>query len=337
MSQPENTRPLVSIIIPAYNAETYIRKTVESCLQQTYPEVEIIVVDDGSKDYTAHLIERLGKERIRLIRKENGGPSSARNLGLDEAHGDYILFVDADDWLEANACEVLVKEAEEQQADIVIFDYWEEHGRNSRRFHLYPEAFIMTPDHNSEALYDMRTIPVWGKLYRSERIRNIRFNESVHISEDVLFNFEAYPLSRKAVYLPVPLLHYRILGHSAVHGYKPQMEEQLSIPFSRALDFLKKNRIPAAAVYSFLGIGYLLTVQTQIDARPRTSLKEKGRLLCQLNQNPAFQLLFKKQHELNLPLSRRLFIEAGRRGLYPLIALMIAVKRQNEEKYAGRK
>ena len=114
---------LISIIVPIYNVELYLRRCVYSLITQTYKKIEIILVDDGSPDRCGEICDEYAKadSRVRVIHKTNGGLSSARNAALDIATGDYIMFVDSDDWIESNCCEELVKKIMEYNADIVAF------------------------------------------------------------------------------------------------------------------------------------------------------------------------------------------------------------------------
>ncbi len=117
--------PLISIIVPIYQVELYLEKCIDSIINQTYKNLEIILIDDGSPDRCGAICdEYAGKDsRIRVIHQKNGGLSAARNAGLDIAKGDYIQFVDSDDWIEPEACETVLTIAEEQHADIVCFGF----------------------------------------------------------------------------------------------------------------------------------------------------------------------------------------------------------------------
>ena len=116
---------LVSVIIPAYNIEDYIGRCLDSIISQTYKNLEIIVVDDGSRDYTGEILDNYAKKdrRIKVIHKENGGVSSARNKGIEAAEGDYIGFIDGDDLIEPEMYKTLVDLLEEENADIAHCGY----------------------------------------------------------------------------------------------------------------------------------------------------------------------------------------------------------------------
>ena len=183
--------PLVSIIIPAYNAEKTIERALASCRRQTCGDLEILAVNDGSRDRTEELIRACAAEdgRIRLISTENRGVSHARNTGLDQASGEYILFLDADDELPDDGVRVLLDQLLENKADIA-----------SGAFRLSRDAEYSAGDGVSgiwqgnealeNALHDHpRTYAVWAKLYTAEIIGDTRFNEALKVNEDSLFLF----------------------------------------------------------------------------------------------------------------------------------------------------
>ena len=118
--------PKVSIIVPVYKAEAYLHRCVDSILAQTFTDFELLLIDDGSPDRSGEICDEYAQKdsRIRVIHKENGGVSSARQRGLDEAVGEYTIHVDSDDWVEPNMLEELYKKAKQDDADIVICDYF---------------------------------------------------------------------------------------------------------------------------------------------------------------------------------------------------------------------
>ena len=190
--------PKVSIIIPVYNAEKYIGRCIESIINQEYTDFELLLINDGSKDSSKEIIDSYAEKdsRIRCIHKENGGVSSTRNRGLEEAKGEYIQFLDADDWISSEATKLLVRTAEEKQADLVIADFYRVVGD-----HLSQKGDIDTDevmnvqefgDHLMENPADFYYGVVWNKLYRTDIIRknNIIMDPAVNFCEDFIFNLE---------------------------------------------------------------------------------------------------------------------------------------------------
>lgn len=173
---------LVSIIIPVFNRETIVCKTIESVLAQTYRNLEIIIVDDGSTDNSYKECSAYAEKdnRIVLLKKKNGGVSSARNAGLEVLHGEYVFFLDSDDFIYDDAIEKLVRYAGEFSADII-------QGNKENRSGNY--IGVKKISYLEYLRTDIYVPAVWGKLYKSEILRGVRFDETLIISEDVDFLF----------------------------------------------------------------------------------------------------------------------------------------------------
>ncbi|MDD6484961.1 MAG: exopolysaccharide biosynthesis polyprenyl glycosylphosphotransferase [Clostridiales bacterium] len=204
----------VSIIIPAYNCEMYIDKCLESVFAQHYPNIEVIVVNDGSTDGTGEHLEKY-KDRIRLINAEHGGSSRARNIGLENARGDFILFLDADDYYEKNTIRDLVEFQEETDADIIHFGYKL----------ISPTGRITFPDDNfrcdvkiEKADFAKEIYPYFIKgitlnsacfaLYKRSCIENLRFATDMKTAEDAVFNLNAYTNAQSVASLGLPYYCY---------------------------------------------------------------------------------------------------------------------------------
>lgn len=187
----EAPQGLVSVIIPAYNAADVLERCVRSVLAQTYARFEVLLVDDGSRDGTPELADALAREdgRVRVVHKENGGVSSARNAGLDEARGEWLTFVDADDYLGPRFLDSLLSGA---PCDLIVGGY------HTVGAHEIPEASYEAVEARSpevvrpllEAhLTEMTFLCPWGKLLRTRLVREagLRFDTGMHIGEDVVF------------------------------------------------------------------------------------------------------------------------------------------------------
>ncbi len=214
---------MVSVIVPAYNSERYIKDCIDSILSSTHQNIEIIVVNDGSTDNTGDVIENYysDESRVILINKANGGVCSARNAGLDLARGEYIMFVDSDDMIYSNTIEILLKYMGADSADIVIGDCIK-----SSCFSDGIESIDETTDINSDiwnddvalqkALEDHpATYSVWAKLYKRKNIEGIRFVEGKRIHEDSFFVFETLLKKPKTVVLDTAVYKYRVNPGSA--------------------------------------------------------------------------------------------------------------------------
>ena len=209
---------MVSVIIPVYNVENYVEKTLKSVINQTYKDLEIIVIDDGSTDRSPEIVDRIAQtdERIRVVHAKNGGVSAARNKGLDIAKGRYIGFVDSDDYIEPDMYEKMVDAAEKNNCDIVQCAFYsgdidksskecEEGGTYGRR-----QALI-----NS-----LKTAggTIWNKLFSSDVLSGVRFREGLKMGEDRLFSIDSFLKCEKLVVIEDVLYHYVLREDSVVHS-----------------------------------------------------------------------------------------------------------------------
>ena len=187
---------LITIIMPAYNCENTILETINSVLRQTYQEFELIIVNDGSTDKTREICEAIKDKRIRLINKQNEGPSSARNTGLCEAKGKYIMFIDSDDLYCDNTLETMMKLMNKKNYDIITGNYVSFNEKNiKQKKDVKPISFENKEDNfkyidylQKKGLFNTN----WNKMYIRKIIteNKIRFDETKTIGEDAKFNFE---------------------------------------------------------------------------------------------------------------------------------------------------
>lgn len=213
--------PLISVIIPIYNVEPYLHRCVDSVLAQTYRNIEIILVDDGSPDNCPAICDEYAEKdsRVKVIHKENGGVSSARNAGLDIAKGDYIGFVDSDDWIEPDMYEVLYSAIQNTGADIasIVVNTGDTQPIKKGNVKLFT---------SSEALKEVckpqigLPVSVWSKLSKAELFENIRFSNEITIGEDKLINGKLYLKSCSIAYQPYACYHYFYREGSAMSGYR---------------------------------------------------------------------------------------------------------------------
>ncbi len=242
-------KPLISLIIPCYKIEKYIDKCLETVTNQTYDNLDIMLIDDGSPDSTPELCDKWAEKdsRIRVFHKENEGVSVARNLGLAQAMGDYICCVDGDDWIDTDMLENAVKAALESKADVVMWSYVRETGERSMPKNIYPSDMTFEGK-DVQRLLQRRMIgvageelahpenadslsPIWAKLYRTDLIRNngISFIDIRNISthEDGLFNFDVFAVAKKVIYINKYWYHYRkVTETSLTRAYRPSLFEK---------------------------------------------------------------------------------------------------------------
>ena len=183
---------MISVIVPVYNVEPYVRKCLDSVINQTYRDLEILVIDDGSTDGSGKICdEYAGKdERIKVFHTENRGLSAARNLGLDNAEGGYIGFVDSDDWIEPDMYEVLLKRAEETEADIVECGVFKEYPGKTVEHHR-PDRVMQRAEAVPALLNRELSNGVWNKLWDKDCYSSIRFPEGM-IYEDVATTYRVF-------------------------------------------------------------------------------------------------------------------------------------------------
>ena len=218
--------PKVSFIVPVYNTQEFLPRCLDSLLGQTCHDIEIIVVNDGSPDGSAAIIDEyaLKDSRVRAVEKPNGGLSSARNAGTDVARGNIVDFVDSDDYVEPNLAEFLVDTFANEHPEIVVFGAECEPAElASKRIKqlLSPEARVFE-SFDSALLFSANAQPyVWRAAYSRELIEReaLRFAENVRFAEDVVFQFESYPLSVKTVLAPDKLYHYVMQEKSLTHVF----------------------------------------------------------------------------------------------------------------------
>lgn len=216
----------VSVVVPVYNGEKTVKAAVDSLLCQSYAALEIVVVNDGSTDDTDSILRQYG-DRIRYIRKPNGGVSSARNRGIEEATGEYLMFADADDVCHADMVERAVACMRRAEADYLIagFTKVEPERREDSVYgeRLFPGKQAIR-DGLSWILSNGLNCP-YSKLYKTRLIRdnNIRFDESIPLGEDFNFNLEYLLIAERLVYMNASLYDYMIFNSVATTAYREDL------------------------------------------------------------------------------------------------------------------
>lgn len=243
-----NNNLKTSIIIPVYNGAKYLERCLQSITIQTLEGIEIIIVNDGSTDETEAICKSfaLFDERVVIINQNNKGLSSARNTGLDIAKGDYIGFVDADDWIDLNFFEKLYDTAIKYDADIAVADFIREyHFKKKYRLNLKKEkVYFNTPDKYKICRMNKEGC-VWNKIYRRELINdnNLRFEEGV-LYEDREFTAKVLHYSNQLVAVPDTYYHYFVNNNSITRKHKSRLQKQNYIKAKqKVLKFVKENNI----------------------------------------------------------------------------------------------
>lgn len=226
----------VSVIVPVYNGETYIGRCIDSIINQTYRDLEIIIVDDGSHDDTYEICKGYEQQddRITVYRRENEGVSAARNYGLQKATGTYVQFVDADDYLKKSTTKLLCRKMEKENAGMVVCSYMRLIGRFA-----IPSDFLELPGNYTAKEYLIHTLKdpghhyygvVWNKLYRNDVIKKqkIQFRRDVTLGEDFIFNLEYMQCVKKISVILGNLYYY-----NNVNGNSLSRQNQKDIDICR--------------------------------------------------------------------------------------------------------
>lgn len=246
----------ISVIVPVYNVESYIGKCIDSIINQTYKNLEIILVDDGSTDNSPEICDKyaVGDERIIVIHKENDGVSSARNEGIRIATGDFIGFVDGDDFIESDMYETLVSMITSDDIDIATSGYCMEYPDGKVVFMKNEDEVPACPMDTKDFLryvfirdkYRNVAGYIVTKIIRTSVIRenNILFDEKLLIGEDVLFMAEVFIKSQKVVYTEEHLYRYFQSYTSAYHNYKIRIDSIGSlVAYEKVAELFSENDI----------------------------------------------------------------------------------------------
>ncbi|NLM68317.1 MAG: glycosyltransferase [Enterococcus sp.] len=229
----------ISIIVPVYNSEKYIETCHESLLNQTYPMFEVIYVDDGSTDRSKERLTKLIADQAHLqksfkvVSQENQGVSAARNKGIEIAQGEYILFIDSDDYVSPYFCEKMLSIIEESQADVAMCNYHLVKTNGIYENHLPNISNDATMNQFEEITAARLSILaangfrgfVWNKIYKASILKKNRFSTELHYLEDLIFNLQILNQVQKVVYTTESLYYYRLHEESAVQTFN---EKQLT-------------------------------------------------------------------------------------------------------------
>lgn len=251
----------VSVIIPIFNVEKYLKKSLDSVVNQTLKEIEIIAIDDGSTDNSLNILKEYQNtdDRIIIFEQENKGPGEARNLALNHVKGEYVFFLDSDDWIELNTLEKLYNNAIENNCDLVLFDSIEHLPNDEykpRRFFILDNLKNQVFNFESEKKIVLNSYFVpWSKLYKTSFIKenNIRYPPFL-LFVDVSFHIANISLAQRVTYLPEIFYHYNKLNESSVQNTKIEMNRSKVIfdVINRVEKFLLENNLFYSLESNFL-------------------------------------------------------------------------------------
>ena len=264
----DKNSPLISIIIPVYNVEKFLRTCLDSIVNQTYKNIEVICVNDGSPDNSLSILNEYASRdrRVIVINQPNSGASAARNKGIEKASGEWLTFSDADDWWDLDACEKLVSIAHNDNPDVILFSYYREYNnRTIKREHIFDSGHLVFNEKECYALWrrfaglikEELRLPenfdtnnaLWSKLYRSDLIKDnnelrIPDVKSIGAGEDGLFNLYFFKYVKKAVYMSDCLYHYRKTNDSSITtSYKNDFIKKRFLLFDLYRDYIESNKL----------------------------------------------------------------------------------------------
>lgn len=231
--------PKVSVIVPVYNVENYIRKCLESLVEQTLEEIEIIIVNDGTKDNSMSIIKEFADkypQKIVILEKENGGLSDARNYAIPHAKGEYIAFLDSDDYIEKNMYEDMYEIAKKEKSDMVECDfYWEyPHKTKTDIGQIYQ---------GKKQMLEKIRVVAWNKLIKRKILQEtkIRFPVGYHY-EDVEFTYQLIPYLEKVSFLKKPCIHY-IQREGSISNSQNERTKEIFDILENVINFYKQKGI----------------------------------------------------------------------------------------------
>ncbi len=237
---------IVSVIVPVYNVEKYLAECLESVMAQTYPYLEVIIVDDGSTDSSGSIADAFGERdhRIKVFHKENAGAASARNYALRVCTGEFISFIDSDDWIENHTIEKALLKLQESGADIVQFQMIQEKVDQTAIHRLIEEEKLFSDEEFiKDALTNWEDLLSCIKVFKRKTIENV-FYEEGHCIDDEYFTYKTVMNADKVLMIPDALYHYRIRGSSAMRDSEKKRQR-----FLDQIDFVTKRYPVLAEAY----------------------------------------------------------------------------------------
>lgn len=341
---------LISIIIPVYNVSAYLRQCLDSVIHQSYANLEIILVNDGSTDASPSICEeyQVVDSRIKVIHQKNTGLSGARNTGIDAAHGDYILFVDSDDWIDVECCQLLVDNVKKTHADVVLFSYVKEFSNHSEAKFILDGDMIFNEQESIHihrriiGLYEEELanpenadsiVTAWGKLYKAGIIKRnkIYFTDCKLIgTEDMLFNSYVFKHVKSISNLHHCLYHYRKNNQSSLTSvYKSNLVVQWGELYDRVERFIKKEELDVRFQKAFqnrISLGIIGLGINELYAT--TSLLNKYSRLKKILSSKRYKNAVKDLKLNYFPIHWKLFFFFAKYNMpLPLLLMLLAIKK----------
>lgn len=320
----------LSIIVPVYGVEKYIDKCLDSLVKQSLKEIEIIVVNDGTKDNSQKIIDKYVKkypEKIKSYIKENGGQGSARNYGLEKANGEYIGYVDSDDFVEKDMYKKLYNKAKENNYDIVVcgnYNVSEDYQNKNI------DAFINNYNTDLENIF-FGKMAVWNKIYKRDiLIKNkLEFKEKVWY-EDLAFTLKAIMNSNTFAFIDEPLYYYLIREGSTMNNSNVKRNLEILEAFDDILSYIKHNKKEEYFdKVEFLAIDhiYISAIVRILKANADNKIKKEtvNELICYMNKN--FPNYKNNKYINTLSRNRKIIYKLINLKMYNLVNLIFKIKK----------
>ena len=308
---------MISIIVPVYKVEAYLDECVRSILGQTYTDLEVILVDDGSPDCSGAMCDAWAERdsRIRVIHKANGGVCSARNAGLDAARGEYVAFVDSDDWLEPEMYAAMMAKVQESGCDVVLCDCVKEHpgapavythpirsgfyDRTALEREYFPHLLMM------EHVEYPATISNWLLLFRRELADGLRYLAGVRYSEDLLFGAQLLYRADSFFYMKGDAFyHYRMNPASATHRFVPDKWQDYLKLHDGIREAFGATKFDFSRQIDLCLLFFLYNAVGDLYGGPITRQEKKTMILAILN-TPRVREMFGQLDIGSLPISKK--------------------------------
>lgn len=304
-----NTIPGISVILPVYNVEKYLDTCLDSILSQPFSDFELIAVNDGSTDTSPLILEKRAKQdgRMRIIHQENGGLFCARNTGLAAASGEYILFVDSDDWLLPRTLQAVYERAVRTGADIAVFDYDKVFTQKVQKRFLKTGGGTIDIKSTGLARYIAgyfssyrQGYEAWNKLYRASLVKELRFQPNREVfSEDMLFNLYALCGAKTVTYVPEAYYQYRQREGSIMQLSKPMLALQHAELVQRFHDYAAQRGL-AEELQDVFPVMYFMSAISKVAVLKKKDRETAYKNLVEMGQGRHFREYMRKLSERNL-------------------------------------
>ncbi|MDD4689392.1 MAG: glycosyltransferase [Eubacteriales bacterium] len=340
--------PKISIIVPVYNVELYLRQCLDTLVTQTLKDIEIICVNDGSRDRSSEILKEYANQkdsRVKVINQENTGVSGARNKGLKVATGEYIMFVDSDDWVDVEICEELYNAALTENADCVMCSYTKEFGKKSVINHIFTQNYIVFDKNEIKYKFHRRLfglveeelarpedgdliVSVCMQIFKKELIEAVEFVDLklIGTAEDALYQMYAYQYCNKFVYIDIPLYHYRKTNDcSLTSTHKSDLFEKWQNLFDMMDQFINEycdEQIYYEALSNRIAISMIGLGLNEIFSKDK-ALFQKAKRLKQILKTERYQIAYKQLKFIYFPFHWKVFFGLCKYKMTRLLVLML--------------